>query len=196
VANAVGVFLRPGAKAVSMADAGGFIEWVMGESEGEALVDLRRILVGGLVGAIAGGLGTLAFSALLALAVVLGAFEPTQFGELAGLAGIGDPIVGEGNPRVGFAMFVAGGMTTWPFLFASLHHYLPGWRMAASGITFAAIGWSGFAIAFYSGQTGVSLLLFLVLTFVGQCLYGLVLGLVFEYAEPRVDVAFVGTTFQ
>ena len=33
-------------------------------------------------------------------------------------------------------------------------------------------------------------------SFVGQCLYGLVLGLVFEYAEPRVDVAFVGTTFQ
>lgn len=192
----MGVFLRPGGEPTGMVDAGGFIEWVTGESEGEALTDLRRIVVGGLVGAIAGGLGTLAFSALLALAVVLGAFEPTQFGELAGLAGIGDPIVGEGNPRVGFAIFVAGGMTTWPFLFASLHHYLPGWRMAVSGITFAAIGWSGFAIAFYSGQTGIELLLFLVLTFVGQCLYGFVLGLVFEYAEPRVEVAFVGTTFQ
>jgi cytochrome c oxidase subunit 1 len=179
-----------------MADAGGFIEWVTGEPESEALADLRGIVIGGIVGAIAGGLGTLAFSVVLYIAIVLGAFEPAQFGELAGLAGIGDPIVGEGNPLVGYLIFLGGGMTTWPFLFAALHHYLPGWRMTVSGITFAAIGWTGFSIAFYSGQTGTSLLLFLVLTFVGQCLYGLVLGLVFEYAEPRVDVAFVGTTFQ
>lgn len=179
-----------------MVNAGSLIERVTGQPESAALADLRRIVVGGIVGAIAGGLGTLAFSIVLYIAIVLGAFEPAQFGELAGLAGIGDPIVGEGNPLVGYLIFVGGGMTTWPFLFAALHHYLPGWRMAVSGITFAAIGWAGFSIAFYSGQTGTDLLLFVVLTFVGQCLYGFVLGLVFEYAEPRVDVAFVGTTFQ
>ena len=177
-----------------MADTGSLVEEVTGESESKARGDLRRIVVGGLVGGIAGGLGTLVFSAVLALALFLDAFDPVQFGEMAVMAGLSDPLAGEGDPVLGYLIFVGGGMTTWPFLFAALHEYLPGWRMAVSGITFAAIGWAGFAIAFYSPN--VSLPLFLVLTFIGQCLYGLVMGLAFEYAEPRTDIAFVGTTFQ
>ncbi|WP_435077728.1 DUF6789 family protein [Halococcus sp. AFM35] len=179
-----------------MVDTGSLVERVTGESESKAANDLRRVVVGGIVGAIAGGLGTLADSVVLYVAIRLDAFDPTQFGEMASLAGIGDPFLGTGDPLVGYLIFVGGGMTTWPFLFAALHQYLPGWRMAVSGVTFAAIGWSGFAIAFYSGETGIALVLFVVLTFLGQCLYGLVVGLAFEYAEPRIDIAFVGTTFQ
>ncbi len=181
---------------MGMVDTGSLVEQVTGESESKAANDLRRIVVGGIVGAIAGGLGTLADSVVLYVAIRLDAFDPTQFGEMASLAGIGDPFLGTGDPLVGYLIFVGGGMTTWPFLFAALHQYLPGWRMAVSGVTFAAIGWSGFAIAFYSGETSIALVLFVVLTFLGQCLYGLVVGLVFEYAEPRIDIAFVGTTFQ
>jgi hypothetical protein len=181
---------------IDMVDTGSLIERVTGESESKAANDLRRVVVGGVVGAIAGGLGTLVDSVVLYVAILLDAFDPAQFGELASLAGIGDPFIGTGDPLVGYLIFVGGGMTTWPFLFAALHQYLPGWRMAVSGVTFAAIGWSGFAIAFYSGETGVALALFVALTFLGQCLYGVVVGLVFEYAEPRIDLAFVGTTFQ
>ena len=177
-----------------MADTGSLIRLITGESENQARNDIKRVVVGGIVGAIAGGLGTLVFSAFIALAIYLDAFDPTQFGEMASLAGLGDPFLGTGDPVLGYLIFVGGGMTTWPFLFAALHEYLPGWRMAVSGIPFAAIGWTGFAIAFYSPD--VNLPLFLVLTFIGQCLYGVVLGLVFEYAEPRVGVALIGTTFQ
>lgn len=189
-------FFALASRSPRMVDTGTLVERVTGESESAALTDVKRVAVGGVVGAVAGGLGTLADSVVLYLAILFDAFDPAQFGELASLAGIGDPFIGTGNPLVGYLIFVGGGMTTWPFLFAALHQYLPGWRMAVSGVTFAAIGWSGFAIAFYSGETGLSLALFVLLTFLGQCLYGLVVGLVFEYAEPRIDLAFVGTTFQ
>ena len=179
-----------------MADTESLLERITGESESQTREDVRNLVVGGIVGAIAGGAGTLVDSIVIYIAILLGAFDPAQFGEMASLAGIGDPLIGTGDPLIGYLIFVGGGMTTWPFLFAALHQYLPGWRMAVSGITFAAIGWSGFAIAFYSGQTGMQLLLFIVLTFIGQCLYGFVLGLIFEYAEPRIDVAIIGTTFQ
>jgi hypothetical protein len=179
-----------------MAGTESLIERITGEPESETRKDVKNLVTGGIVGAIGGGAGTLVDSVVIYIAILLGAFDPAQFGEMASLAGIADPIIGVGEPVLGYLIFVGGGMTTWPFLFAALHQYLPGWRMAVSGITFAAIGWSGFAIAFYGGETGIHLLLFIVLTFIGQCLYGFVLGLVFEYAEPRVDVAIVGTTFQ
>lgn len=177
-----------------MADTESLIDRVTGEPESQTLADAKNLLTGGIVGAIAGGVGTLVFSLVLLVAISLNAFDPSQFGQMASLAGIIEPIIGSNNALVGYLIFVGGGMTTWPFLFAALHQYLPGWRMAVSGITFAAIGWSGFAIAFYTA--GINLVLFLILTFIGQCLYGLVIGLVFEYAEPRVDVAIIGTTFQ
>lgn len=177
-----------------MADTESLIDRVRGEPESQTLADAKNLLTGGVVGAIAGGAGTLVFSVVLLVAIYLDAFDPSQFGQMASLAGIIEPIIGSNNALVGYLIFVGGGMTTWPFLFAALHQYLPGWRMAVSGITFAAIGWTGFVIAFYT--PGINLVLFLVLTFIGQCLYGLVIGLVFEYAEPRVDVAIIGTTFQ
>lgn len=177
-----------------MTDTESLIDRLTGEPESQTLADAKNLITGGIVGVVAGGAGTLVFSAVLLVAIYLNAFDPSQFGQMASLAGILDPIIGSNNALVGYLIFVGGGMTTWPFLFAALHQYLPGWRMAVSGITFAAIGWSGFAIAFYT--PGINLVLFLVLTFIGQCLYGLVIGLVFEYAEPRVDVAIIGTTFQ
>jgi hypothetical protein len=177
-----------------MADTESLIERITGVSESQTREDAKNLVVGGIVGAIAGGAGTLVFSVVLYIAILLNAFDPAQFGEMASLAGFVNPLIGSSNALLGYLIFVGGGMTTWPFLFAALHQFLPGWRMAVSGITFAAIGWAGFAIAFYS--PGVNILLFIVLTFVGQCLYGFVVGLVFEYAEPRVDVAIIGTTFQ
>lgn len=171
------------------------IERIAGEPEDEATEDVLEIIKGGIVGAIAGGIGTIAFSAVLYLAALLGAFDPAQFGELATLAGFGSTVIGIGSPLVGYLVFVAGGVTIWPLLFSVLNQYLPGWRMAVSGLSFAAIGWTGFAVAFYAGQTGLTLALYLGLTLVGQLAYGMIVGLVFEYAQGRVDVAFIDQTF-
>ena len=78
-------------------------------------------------------------------------------------------------------------MVPWPLLFASLKNYLPGKSSPISGAFFGAAMWTGFVLAFYTGQTGLSLVLYAVLTLVAHVVYGIGMGAVFDYFETRPD---------
>lgn len=164
------------------------VEAVAGESPNEATNDVVAIVKGGVIGAIAGGVGIVAMSLVLGVAVVFGVLDTASFAELAHLGlGRSDRVL------LGYVIFAGGGMTTWPLLFAVLNEYLPGRTMVQSGVTFATIAWTGFLVAFYTGQTGLALALYLILTLVAHWVYGAVLGAVFGLVSRRTKVLFVST---
>ncbi|MFB6074316.1 MAG: DUF6789 family protein [Haloarculaceae archaeon] len=145
---------------------------------------LFGIVADGVVGAAGGLVGTALMTVVLLVAESLGAFHRSAFAgltELVGLSGYVPPV------PFGYVMFLAGGMLPWPLLFASLKGYLPGARDPVKGVYFGAAVWTGFVLAFYTGQTGVALALYLVLTLVAHVVYGVGLGLVFEYLSSRPD---------
>ncbi|WP_394324986.1 DUF6789 family protein [Halomicrobium katesii] len=45
--------------------------------------------------------------------------------------------------------------------------------------------WTGFALGFYTGQSGLALVGYAVLTLLAHVVYGVGLGLVFEYFRTR-----------
>jgi cytochrome c oxidase subunit 1 len=122
------------------------------------------------VGAAAGLLGTVAMVPVLVVAWLLGALEPAAFAGLATILGFGADFA------IGGAIFLAGGVVTLPLLFVSLAVFMPGRTLAEKGAVFAAIVWTGFAVAFYTGQSGAALALFLALTLLAHAVYGAVLG--------------------
>jgi cytochrome c oxidase subunit 1 len=136
------------------------------------------------LGAAAGLAGMAAMAPFLALAWALGAFE------LSAVAGLSDIVALGPSFLYGTIIFVGGGMTTLPLLFVSLAVFLPGEEVRVKGAVFGAIVWTGFAVAFWTGQAGASLALFLVLTLVAHVAYGAVLGTVYaRYARiPVYDV--------
>lgn len=137
-----------------------------------------------LLGAIAGFAGMASMAPFLGAAWALGAFE------LATVAGLSDIVALGPSFTLGLAIFVAGGMTMLPLLFASLAVFLPGETVARRGAAFASIVWTGFAVAFWTGQSGVELALFLGLSLLAHVAYGYVLGTIYgRYAEiPVYDV--------
>lgn len=152
--------------------------------DGEEFDTLVGIVGDGVVGAAGGIVGTALLTVVLLVAESLGAFSRESFAFLTrmiGLEGIGPPIL------VGYVLVLLGGMVPWPLLFASLKEYLPGRRDPVKGIFFGGAIWTGFVGAFYTGQTGTALVLYLVLTLVGHALYGVGLGLVFDYFVSRPD---------
>lgn len=171
-----------------MSRADSVVEAIAGESPSEAANDVAGVLKGGVIGAIAGGAGILAMSPILAVAVAFGVLDTAAFSELAHL-GLGR----SDNILLGYFIFAGGGMTTWPLLFAVLNEYLPGQSMMMSGVTFGIIAWTGFLVAFYSGQTSLALVLYLILTLVAHCVYGAVLGAVFDLVSTRTEILFVST---
>ncbi|MFC5367022.1 DUF6789 family protein [Salinirubrum litoreum] len=118
----------------------------------------------------AGFLGTVAMSPVLAVAWVLGIISPTAFEGLATIVGLGPSL------SLGLFIFVGGGMTTLPLLFVALAMFMPGRTTTQKGIVFAGIVWSGWSIAFFTGQTGLLLLAFLVVGLLSHVVYGGVLG--------------------
>lgn len=156
------------------------------ESPTDAAGDLVGIFKDGVIGAVAGAAGTVMLSAVLFVALNLGAFESASFGGLAELVGLGDDVL------VGYVIFFAGGMTTWPLLFVSLQEYLPGPTLALRGVSFATITWTGFVGAFYTGQSGLALAGYVVFSLVAHWAYGFTLGSVFEYFLDRVDTRIGG----
>ena len=161
---------------------------IAGESPSEAENDAAAVLKGGVIGAIAGGVGLLAMAPILLAGVALGVIDSAAFSELAHL-GLGRTE----NVLLGYFIFAGGGMTTWPLLFAVLNDYLPGRTMIQSGFVFATITWTGFLVAFYSSQTGLALVLYLLLTLLAHWAYGVLLGLAFGLIARRTDVLFVST---
>lgn len=151
------------------------------ETEFDRLVG---IIADGVIGAAGGLVGTAMMTVVLVVAEQFGAFSRESFGALTQLIGLGGYV-----PEItfGYVLFLAGGMVPWPLLFASLTAYLPGESRAVSGIFFGTALWTGFVMAFWAGFTGFSLVLYLVLTLVAHWVYGLSLGLVFDYLSERPD---------
>jgi hypothetical protein len=88
---------------------------------------------------------------------------------------------------IGYLLFLAGGMVTWPLLFASIGRYLPGETWARQGAFFGFILWTGFVLAFYTGYTGFELAVYVLVTFLGHLAYGFCLGAVFDYLGGREE---------
>lgn len=145
---------------------------------------LIGIVADGVVGAAGGLVGTAMMTVVLLVAESFDAFNRQSFADLTELIGLGGYV-----PEVtfGFLLFLLGGMVPFPLLFASLSEYLPGERMPVNGIFFGTAMWTGFAMAFYDGFTGLALVLYLVLTLLAHWAYGIGLGLVFEYLSTRPD---------
>lgn len=144
------------------------------------------IVFDGIIGAISGAVGTAVMTVVLLVASTLGAFEMDSLAmvvELTGLAAIAP-----GNPTaVGYLLFLAGGMVTWPLLFASIGRYLPGETYPRQGAFFGFILWTGFVLAFYVGYTGIELALYVVFTLIAHIAYGFCLGAVFDYFGSREE---------
>jgi len=47
--------------------------------------------------------------------------------------------------------------------------------------------WTGFVLAFYTDQSGLTLVLYAVLTLIAHVVYGIGLGAVFNYFSTRPD---------
>ena len=171
-----------------MSRADSVIAAIAGESPSEAENDAAAVVKGGVIGAIAGGVGLLAMAPILWVGVALGVIDSAAFAELAHL-GLGRPE----SALLGYVIFAGGGMTTWPLLFAVLNDYLPGRTMVQSGFGFATIMWTGFLVAFYSSQSGLALVLYVLLTLLAHWAYGVLLGLVFAIVAQRTEVLFVST---
>jgi cytochrome c oxidase subunit 1 len=140
---------------------------------------VRSIVSDTLYGALGGFVGTAMMSAVLLSGVAIGVIDLAAFGELSELVGLGT------DPLVGFVVFFGGGMTTWAILFRALAEYLPGRLLIVTGLSYAAIISLGFFVAFYTGQSGLELLGYVVFVFVGHMLYGLGLAGVLRYAAYR-----------
>ncbi|WP_254545925.1 DUF6789 family protein [Halomarina pelagica] len=145
---------------------------------------LFGIVADGVVGAAGGLVGTALMTGVLFIASTMGAFSFQSFASLTLPIGLGDvasPVT------VGYLIFLANGMVPFPLLFAALMAYLPGERPPISGLFFGAALWTGFAMGFYTGFQGLTLVLYLVLTLIAHLVYGFSLGAVFEYLSNRPD---------
>ncbi|WP_266079931.1 DUF6789 family protein [Haladaptatus caseinilyticus] len=145
---------------------------------------ITGIVVDGFIGAVGGLVGTAVMTAVLLVGATLGAFDLNSFAVLAELTGT--QTFFPSNPAaIGYLIFLGGGMVTWPLLFASIGSYLPGEKYATKGLPYGFVLWTGFALAFYEGYTGVLLALYLVLTLIAHFAYGFALGAVFDYLSNR-----------
>ncbi|MFC7070721.1 DUF6789 family protein [Halobaculum lipolyticum] len=152
-------------------------------------IDRRISLRDVLVACAAGLLGSLAMVPLFLVAWALGALSPDAFAALGTLLG-----AAPGSTAaflLGSALFVGGGATTFALLFVALVEYLPPERsVGLRGAVFAAVIWLGFLGAFHTGQTGLALFGYAVLTLNAHLAYGFVLGRVYgRYALDRAPTA-------
>jgi len=134
------------------------------------------------VAALAGLAGMAAMQPIFGVATVIGVLDPIAFSGFANIVGYGLSFWG------GVAIFVLGGVTVLPLLFITLGNYLPpATSVPLRGVTYGTIVWTGFALAFYTGQTGPAVVIYLVMTLVNHWIYGAVLGMVYtRYASIAV----------
>ncbi len=129
--------------------------------------------------AVAGLVGTTLMSGVLFAATVIGVFQLSSFADIASLVGVQGTIAG-------YALFFIGGITTWALLFATLAEYIPGRPRVVTGLVYATIISSGFMIAFYTDQTGLQLLGYVVFVLIAHWFYGVGLAATFEYLSTGV----------
>ena len=146
--------------------------------------EVSGILKDGVVGAAGGFVGTALMTVVLLIGTAVGAFDIASFGALAALINLDaffSPAVVE---ALGYFIFLGGGMTTWPLLFAAVEPYLPGGSRARRGIAYGTVLWTGFVLAFYDGYPIAA---YAVVTLVAHWAYGVGLGTVFDYFIERQD---------
>ena len=153
-------------------------------AEANEFDSLGGIVTDGVVGAAGGLVGTAMMTVVFLIAQSVGAFALTDIAVLAEFAGLSAYVP---SVVVGYVIFLVGGMVPWPLLFASLMAYLPGESTPVSGAFFGAAMWTGFVVGFYTGQSGLELLLYALLTLVAHVVYGIGLGAVFDYFAERPD---------
>ncbi|WP_336339110.1 DUF6789 family protein [Haloarcula brevis] len=128
--------------------------------------------------AAAGGfVGTVLMSGGLGTAILIGVLDPVSFGEIAELVGL------PASPALGAVLFLVGGTVTWPLLFLAFSEYLPGRLLFETGLVFATLISSGFAIAFYTGQSGLAFVGYLTFVVVSHWAYGIGLTVTFQYLK-------------
>lgn len=134
--------------------------------------------------ATAGFVATAAMAPILGVAFALGALSPSSFTSLSTMVGL------ESSFATGAALFVLGGTVTLPLLFVSLGAYLPPLHsVPLRGVTFATVMWTGFTFAFYSGQEGTTLALYLGFALLAHWTYGYVLGRTYDRYADIVEYA-------
>ncbi|MGA9403014.1 DUF6789 family protein, partial [Haladaptatus sp.] len=141
-------------------------------------VSFPRVVVAAAIG---GLVGTVLMSGVLFTATILNVFSLSSFVNLAGF-------IGQQSVVVGYFLFLIGGMTTWALLFAVLAEYLPGEPRIITGLAFATVIAVGFALAFYTGQTGLHLLAYVIFVLIAHWFYGFGLSATFEYLTERWQV--------
>jgi len=130
-------------------------------------------------GAVGGIVGAILMSSVLAVAVLLGAFDFESFATLATFVGLPPDLA------LGYGLFLIAGTTVWPLLFLSLGEYLPGELTLVTGLWYATVISPGFALAFYTGQTGLELVTFLIFVPLAHWIYGLGLAGTITYLGGR-----------
>jgi cytochrome c oxidase subunit 1 len=128
---------------------------------------------------VSGLVGMAAMAPLLVAAFLVGVLDPSSFAVLVELFGM-DAATFSSALIIGIVLFVLLGSTMVPWLFITLAVFLPGGEIAWRGVVFATIVWSGFIIAFYSGQEGLALVGYLALTLLAHWAYGYATGGVYD----------------
>jgi hypothetical protein len=156
------------------------------ETEPE-LGTLAGIVTDGVIGAVGGFVGTALMTVVLLVAASLGGFELSSFATTAELIGAEAVFGADLLVPVGYVIFLGGGMTTWPLLFASMGEYLPGRKYAHKGLFYGFVLWTGFVLAFYAGYSGTALAVYIVATLLAHVGYGFALGAIFDYLGGREE---------
>lgn len=151
--------------------------------------DLVAVFHDGIIGAVAGFVGTILLTVVLAIGQLLGVFDLATFSSIGQLGGVGVFFTGSLLAVVGYLVFLAGGMTTWPLVFASLERFLPGTSLPQRGVWFGTILWTGFVIAFVDvlppNPTWTQIALYGAITLLAHWAYGYGLGSVFDRSLDR-----------
>jgi hypothetical protein len=156
------------------------------ESSEQGTDSMAGIVFDGIIGAVSGAAGTAMMTVVLLVAQTLGGFELSSLAMVVELTGIA-ALAPNYATALGYVLFLAGGMITWPLLFASLGRYLPGDSYARQGVFFGFVLWTGFVLAFYIGYTGFELAVYVVFTLIAHLVYGFCLGAVFDYLGGREE---------
>ena len=147
---------------------------------------MMSIIFDGIIGAVAGAVGVAGMTMVLLVAQTLGGFELESLSMLGEMTGI-QAIAPQYATLIGYLLFLAGGMVTWPLLFASIGHYLPGDTNPKQGVFLGFVLWTGFVLAFYVDYTGFELAVYVLFTLIGHLVYGFCLGAVLHYFGNRSE---------
>jgi len=118
-------------------------------------------------------------SSVLAVAVLLGAFDFESFATLATFVGLPPDLA------LGYGLFLIAGTTVWPCCSSRWASICRASSPLVTGLWYATVISPGFALAFYTGQTGLELVTFLIFVPLAHWIYGLGLAGTITYLGGR-----------